>query len=140
MWNIISDIYLDNLLHRDDVSSVSQADRLLWGEALEALLHHLQTEIAHIVIIIIIEVFLIVGIFTALTSLKSLCSIKIVLVNGTMWLPLASLAGKSGTFTSDWRKKGTKTGRLSAESNREDLAKAQAAVCYDWIVKAASKT
>lgn len=39
--------YLDNLLHRDDVSGVPQADRLLWGEALEALLHRLQMESRH---------------------------------------------------------------------------------------------
>lgn len=108
---IISGIYLDNLLHRDDVSSVPQADRLLWGETLEALLHHLQTKIIIIIIVVIFIIIMItffstVDIFTALTSLKSLCSMKIVLVNGTVWLPLASLAGKSGTFTSGWRKQG----------------------------------
>lgn len=48
---MISNTYLDNLLHRDDVSSMPQADRLLWGESLEALLHHLQTE--HVISIII---------------------------------------------------------------------------------------
>lgn len=30
---------------------------------------------------------------------------KIVAENGTVWLPLASLAGKLGTCTSDWREK-----------------------------------
>lgn len=44
--------------------------------------------------------------FSSLTSLKSLCSMKIVRVNGTVWLPLASLAGKSGTRTSDWERRG----------------------------------
>lgn len=33
---------------------------------------------------------------------------KIVVVNGTTWLPLASLAGKSGTRTSDCRRRGQK--------------------------------
>lgn len=47
---MLSNTYLDNLLHRDDVSSMPQADRLFWGESLEALLHHLQTE--HVIIII----------------------------------------------------------------------------------------
>lgn len=114
-WNIpnSSTPYLDNLLHRDDVSSVPQADGLFRGETLEALLHHLQTE--HIVIIInkldksYLTLWKLLFFLNCLhvrphTSLKSLCSMKIVLVNGTMWLPLASLAGKSGTFTSDWRR------------------------------------
>lgn len=98
-----SNTYLDNLLHRDDVASMPQADRLVWGEALEALLRHLQT--GDIIMIITCRLFLNCLHIGPLTSLKSLCSMKIVLVNGTMWLPLASLAGKSGTFTSDWRKK-----------------------------------
>lgn len=43
--------------------------------------------------------------FCPQTSLKSLCSMKIVAENGTAWFPLASLAGKLGTCTSDCRGK-----------------------------------
>lgn len=49
----MSNTDLDNPLHSDDISSVPQADRLLWGEAFEALLHHLTTEF--IIIIILCE-------------------------------------------------------------------------------------
>lgn len=42
--------------------------------------------------------------FFSLTSLKSLCSMKTVRVKGTVWLPLASSAGKSGTRTSVWKR------------------------------------
>lgn len=36
--------YLDDLLHRDDIPSMPQANRLFWGQTLVALLHHLQKE------------------------------------------------------------------------------------------------
>lgn len=85
-----------------------QADRLFWGQTLIALLHHLEKKSKIIVVIIIIfspQIILCCEV-CYFTSLKSLCSMNIVLVNGTVWLPLASLAGKSGTFTPDWSRRG----------------------------------
>lgn len=102
------DAHLNDLLDRDDITSMPQTNRLFWGQTLVAFLHHLQKRT--FIITFCPERsccwycegwFLYVSL---LTSLKSLCSMKIVLVNGTTWLPLASLAGKSGTRTTDCRR------------------------------------
>lgn len=92
--------YLDDLLDRDDIPRMPQAYRLFWGQTFVALLHRLQT--TTIILSPKTPAEIQVTIIFSQTSLKSLCSMKMVAENGTMWLPLASLAGKFGTCTSDW--------------------------------------
>lgn len=106
IWANWAVFHLNDTLYRYDVSCMSQAYRLIWSQALISLLHHLQQTHKTVPPLLLwnacsIENF---HIWYNLknTSLKSVCSIKMVFEKGTTWLPLASLDGKSGTRSSFW--------------------------------------